>query len=164
MSEATRSAALLHATTVHAGEGHEAVLVAAKKFDAFLTAGTATEATDKPAPKAPAGKPATPDKPVGKKAPKADEGDEEATIKKAMKKAAAAAEEEDEDETEAEEGGGGEPTQEQVETSIADLLGANLRKQAVALLAEYSAKAASGVKPGDRAEFIQRASDLLLGS
>lgn len=163
MSEATRSAALLHATAVHAGEGHEAVLVAAKKFDAFLTGGTATEAADKPAAK-PAAKPATTAKPAAKpaakKAPPADEGDEEGTVTKATRRAAAAAEA-DEPEEGAE---GDEVTQEQVETAIADLLGANLRKQAVALLGEYGAKSASGVKAEDRAEFVQRASDLLLGS
>jgi hypothetical protein len=166
MSEATRSAALLHATAVHAGDGHEAVLVAAKKFDAFLTAGTATEtAAAKPAITKPAAtKPAT-TKPAGKTKPApTDDADEEAVVGKATRRAAADAEAADEGEEGAGGGEEGEVTLEQVETSIADLLGAKLRKQAVALLAEYGAKSASGVKEEDRAEFVQRASDLLLGS
>ncbi len=164
MSEATRAAALLHAANVHGADGHEAVLEAAKKFNTFLEGGTAT--ADKPAAAAkPAAKPAATAKPAAKPAAKKaaaveddDEGGEEAVVTKATKKAAAAVEEEEEGEE------GEEVTAEQVETVIADLLGANLRKQAVALLGEYGAKSASGVKPGDRVAFYEQAQTLLLGS
>jgi hypothetical protein len=164
MSEATRAAALLHAANVHGADGHESVLEAAKKFNAFLEGGTAT--ADKPAATAkPAAKPAATAKPAAKPATKKavveddDEGGEEAVVTKATKKAAAAVEEEEESED-----GGEEVTAEQVETVIADLLGANLRKQAVALLGEYGAKSASGVKAGDRVAFYEQAQTLLLGS
>jgi hypothetical protein len=164
MSEATRSAALLHAANVHGADGHAAVLEAAKKFNTFLEGGTG-EATDKPAAKPAATKPAATKpaatKPVTRK-PAAveadDDADEEAVVGKATRKAAAVAEEEEAGEE------GEEVTAEQVETVIADLLGANLRKQAVALLGEYGAKSASGVKAGDRVEFYAQAQTLLLGS
>ncbi len=149
---------------MHGADGHETVLTAAKKFDAFLTGG-AGEATDKPAAKPAATKPAATKpaatKPAAKKAPvvEEEEGDgEEAVVTKATRKAAAAVEEEEAGEE------GEEVTAEQVETVIADLLGANLRKQAVALLGEYGAKSASGVKAGDRVAFYEQAQTLLLGS
>lgn len=161
MSEATRSAALMHAVATHGADGHEAVLKAAKAFDAFISGAGAAE--DKPAATTKSTtKPATTGKPATKK-PAAD-ADEEATVTKATKRAAAAAEAEDAGEGEGSDGDDGEATLEAVETVIADLLGANKRKQAVSLLAEYGAKSASGVKAGDRAAFLEAAQDLLLGA
>jgi len=159
MSEATRERAMHHAVAVCQADGVEAVLEAAVKFNAFLE-GDATGTTKPAATKPATTKPAT-TKPAATKASKPAAETEETVVRKATSKAAAAAEADDA----GEEGGEGEEvTQEAVETIIADLLGANLRKQAVALLAEYGAKSASGVKAGDRAEFVQRAGDLLLGT
>jgi hypothetical protein len=159
MSEATRSAALAHAVATHGGDGHEVVLKAAKAFDAFIagttadkpaaTVSTPSKSAAAAATKPPATKPAaTTKKPAVS---------EEEVVARANKKAAAEAEAEPE--AEASEG----MTLEQVEGLIADLLGANLRKQAVALLAEFGAKSASGVPEDDRAAFAEKAQDLLLG-
>jgi hypothetical protein len=155
MSEVTRERAMHHAVAVCQADGVDAVLEAAAKFNAFIEGGPTDEAPAKPAAK-PAAKAAT-TKPATTKASKPAAESEETVVRKATTKAAAAAEEE-------EAGEGDETTQEAVETIIADLLGANLRKQAVALLSEYGAKSASGVKAADRAEFVQRAGDLLLGT
>jgi hypothetical protein len=157
MSEATRSAALAHAVAIHGGDGHKAVLEAAKAFDVFIAGGNPPAAET--APKASTAKPVN-KAPLNKGKPAA-EADEEATVTKATRKAAAAAEAEDQEEGGTE--GGGE-TLEEVETAVADLLGANKRKGVVALLAEYNAKSASGVKASDRGAFLQAAQDLLLGA
>jgi hypothetical protein len=158
MSEATRSAALAHAVATHGGDGHEVVLKAAKAFNAFIEGTTADKpaAVSTPAKSAAAAatKPPATTKPAATKKPAVSE---EEVVSRATKKAAAEAEAEPE--TTDEEG----PTLEKVEAAIADMLGANLRKQAVALLAEFGAKSASGVPEDDRAAFLEKAQDLLLG-
>jgi hypothetical protein len=157
MSEASREKALAHAVATHGGDGHEVVLKAAAKFAQFI------EGTD-----APPAKPAavsTPAKSAATAATKPPVAatkkpvvSEEEVVKTATKKAAAKAEAE---EPEAAVGEG--PKLEEVEAAISELLGANLRKQAVALLAEFGAKSASGVPEDDRAAFLEKAQDLLLG-
>lgn len=150
MSEASREKALSHAVAVHAGEGYTTVLEAAEKFHAFISgddapakAAPAKTAPAKAAATAPAKKPAVSEEEVVAK-----------TV--ATNRAKAKVEEEAEEAS--------ETTLEQVETIIADLLGANMRNQVKALLGEFGAKSASSVKAEDRTEFLSKAGDLLLGA
>jgi hypothetical protein len=172
MSEATRTAALSHAVATHGPVGdYSVVLTSAEAFHAFILkdAGPAPKAsTPARAPAAAAeGKPA----PAAAAAPTPAQklaAQKAATAKAAAAKAAAAAAASAED-TAAEEGTaeGGEldpNSLEAVEAIIADMLSANARKKAVALLAEYNAKSASGVPEESRAEFIEKAQNILLGA
>lgn len=141
MSEASKAAALAHAATVHYGSGDaEGTLATAKLFHAFVSGDApATPATGKALAATTAGKkvPAA----TGKKAPPADDAEEEATV--------------------VESDG---PTKEEVGEAIEALLNANLRDKVIKLFAKYKAKSLSSVKPDDYAAIKNDAEDMLLNA
>lgn len=172
MSEATRTAALAHAVTTHAptGEGPAVVLTTAEAYHTFIMKDlgaapkTATPAkTPAAAAEGRVAPAAVPDAAAKLAAAKA------AAAKAAAKATAAAAAAKSAEDAAVETGTSGEGeldpnSLEAVEAIIADMLSANARKKAVALLAEYSAKSASGVPEESRAEFIEKAQNILLGA
>lgn len=161
MSEATRAIALQHAVQHHAGKVTDAgnVVDTAHRFLNFIDPVSA-EATD-PAPakpataarlaaaasaKPPAAKPAAA---VAKKPSKT----EDQLAKEAIDKAAAEAEAETEG-----------PTKEAIGQAVEDLLKANLRTQAVALLKKHGAKSVSEVPEESYQDFIDEANTLLMSA
>ena len=155
MSEATRSIALQHAVQVAAGEGADAVIALAHKFHAFILHDVQPTVPAGPTIAKGADKPATPAKVVAPKPAKAAAApavSEEELVAKAIAEGAAKAEAD------------GEVTKEDVGKAIAEMLGANKRAEAVALLKSFNASSASGVPPGRYAEFVEKAQGILLGA
>lgn len=163
MSEATRAVALQHAVQHHAGKADAAAIVlTAATFHSFINGNEeAVPAPAKPATvarlaaaagaKAPAttGKPAT----AAKKPPAKSE---DQLAQEAIDKATAEAE------TEGDEAGGA--TRDQIGKAVEDLLKANLRTGAVALLKKFGAKSVSEVPEESYDDFMEEANGLLLGA
>lgn len=154
MSEASKAAALAHAAAVHQGSGDaEATLATAEAFHNFITGGagdvqqsnssTAKREATKPAAAKPAAKPAV-KKPATKPAPVEDDAEDT--------------------EVETEAADGEEVTKEAVGEALEALLNANLRKEAVAVLAKYKAKGLSQVKAEDYAAVKADLDDLLISA
>jgi len=168
MSEATRTAALAHAAAVHGAIGdHAPVLASAEAFHTFILkdAGPAPKAST-PA-KTPAAAAEAKAAPAAAAAPTPAQklaAAKLAATKAAAAAAAASAEDAAAAAGTAEDGALDPNSLEAVEAIIADMLSANARKKAVALLAEYNAKSASGVPEEARAEFIEKAQNILLGA
>lgn len=159
MSEATRAIALQHAVHIHGAAGDhttEAILKTAETFHNFMNGGDAETA---PAPAKPAtaarlaaaaaAKPAA--KPAATAAKKPPAKSEEQLVKEATDRAAAEAEAEG-------------PTKDQIGQAVEDLLKANLRIPAVALLKKHGAKSVSEVPEESYADFLEEANGLLLGA
>lgn len=142
MSEATRAVALTEAVKVaSAAQTFDDVLTLAEQYHQFLVSDAAVPAgttsdVQKPTTKLAATKPATKLAAI-KPAPKT----EEQVVADA-----------------AEAGAGDEgPTEEKVGKAIADLLAANKRKEAVALLKKFGATSKSTLKPEHYADFLEEA-------
>lgn len=163
MSEATRAMALDQAVKIVIAQCVKGadVLPLAEQYNEFLTADstnkTAGATTAKPAttaakPAAAAAKPAAA-KPAAKPAKTEDDLANEAIAAQREREAAQDA---------AEAAGDGGPTKEQVGEAINAMLAANLRKEAVALLAKFGAKSVSGVPVEKYAELVEEAEGLLV--
>lgn len=144
MSEATRAVALTEAVKVaSAAQTFDDVLTLAEQYHQFLVSDAAVPAGTKPAA----------DKPAATKPTTTAKG---ATTKPTTTKPPAKSEEQtvaDAAEAGAEDG----PTEEQVGKAIADLLAANKRKEAVALLKKFGATSKSTLKPEHYADFLEEA-------
>jgi len=155
MSDATRAVAISEAIKL-AGFGDdrsvETVLATAKQFDDFLNAtGETTPAKVSTPGKEPAKKPAVAAKPAGKKTP--------AKTEEQLAEEVATPDEEAEGEPETP----AEPDvvikfdKDGVQASVAKMLEANKRKEAIALLKKFGAASAGGVKAKDFKAFITEA-------
>lgn len=149
----TRAQALAAAIqTLGGSAGADEVLIAAVKFEAFLT-GVLTGVQTAETPQQPAGskKPAT-----GAKKPTKSE---EEVVKAALEKQRAEAEAAGADGNDGDEPtGDAELTEdEDVRAVIARMLAANKRKEAIALLKKFGAASAKGVKAADITKFIAAA-------
>lgn len=145
MSEATRAVALTEAVKVaSAAQTFDDVLTLAEQYHQFLVSDAAAPAGTKPAA----------DKPAATKPTTTAKG---ATTKPTTIKPPAKPEEQvvaDAVEVGASDEG---PTEEKVGKAIADLLAANKRKEAVALLKKFGATSKSTLKPEYYADFLEEA-------
>jgi len=154
MSDATRAVAISEAIKLASfGEDRspESVLAVAKQFDDFLNAVSETTPAKVSTPgKEPAKKPAVAAKPAGKKAAAKTE-------EQLAEEVATPDEETGDPETPAEPDVVIKFDKDGVQASIAKMLEANKRKEAIALLKKFGAASAGGVKPKDFKAFITEA-------
>lgn len=164
MSEATRAVALQHAVVHHAGKADAAAIVlTAATFHSFINGNEeAVPAPAKPATvarlaaAAGAKAPALTTNPKATAAKKPPAKSEDQLAQEAIDKATA--------EAEAGDGETGGATRDQIGKAVEDLLKANLRTGAVALLKKFGAKSVSEVPEESYDDFMEEANGLLLGA